>query len=41
MKNKGEILASILKNFKDCYFFLHNTKEFSIVEDIMNEGFIF
>lgn len=41
MKNKGEILVSILKNFKDCYFFLHNTKEFSVVEKIMNEGFIF
>jgi hypothetical protein len=41
MKNKGEIFASILKNFKDYYFFLHNTKEFDIVEDIMNEGFIF
>ncbi len=41
MKNKGEILASVLKNFRDCYFFLHNTKEFSVVESIMNEGFIF
>jgi hypothetical protein len=41
MKNKGEILASILKNFKGCCFFLHNTKEFDIVENIMNEGFIF
>jgi len=41
MKNKGEILASILKNFKDCYFFLHNTREFDIVEQIMNEGFSF
>jgi hypothetical protein len=41
MKNKGELLASILKNFRDCYFFLHNTKEFDIVENIMNEGFIF
>jgi len=41
MKNKGEILALVLKNFKDCYFFLHNTKEFDIVESIMNEGFIF
>jgi hypothetical protein len=41
MKNKGEILALILKNFKDCCFFLHNTKEFDIVENIMNEGFIF
>lgn len=41
MKNKGEIIASILKNFKDCYFFLHNTREFSVVEKIMNEGLIF
>jgi hypothetical protein len=41
MKNKGEILAAILKKFKDCYFFLHNTKEFNVVESIMNEGFIF
>lgn len=41
MKTKGEILASILRDFKNCYFFLHNTKEFSIVENIMNEGFIF
>jgi hypothetical protein len=41
MKNKGEILTSVLKNFKDCYFFLHNTREFRIVESIMNEGFKF
>ena len=41
MKNKGDILASILKNFINCYFFLHNTKELNIVENIMNEGFIF
>jgi hypothetical protein len=41
MKNKGEILASILRDFKECYFFLHNTKEFSVVEKIMNEGFVF
>ena len=41
MKNKGEILAAILRDFNDCYFFLHNTKEFSVVEKIMNEGFIF
>jgi hypothetical protein len=41
MKNKGEILAEILKNFKNCYFFLHNTKEMSVVENIMNEGFRF
>lgn len=41
MKNKGEILSTILKDFNGCYFFLHNTKEFSVVEKIMNEGFIF
>jgi hypothetical protein len=41
MKNKGEILAKILQDFKNCYFFLHNTKEFAVVEKIMNEGFIF
>lgn len=41
MKNKGEILADILMNFKDCYFFVHNTKEFNVVESIMNEGFVF
>ena len=41
MKNKGEILASILKNFKDCYFFLHNTRELCIVESIMERGYIF
>ena len=41
MKNKGEILAEILKSYKECYFFLHNTKEFINVENIMNEGFIF
>ncbi|HAM11428.1 MAG: hypothetical protein A2X05_07600 [Bacteroidetes bacterium GWE2_41_25] len=41
MKNKGEVLASILLDFKDCYFFLHNTKEFNVVESIMNEGFVF
>jgi hypothetical protein len=41
MKNKGEILATILKNFKDCYFFLHNTRDFAVVENIMKEGFIF
>lgn len=41
MKNKGEILATILNDFTGCYFFLHNTKEFSVAENIMNEGFIF
>jgi hypothetical protein len=41
MKNKGEILAAILKDYNECYFFLHNTREYSIVEKIMDEGFIF
>jgi hypothetical protein len=41
MKNKGEILASILTEFNNCYFFLHNTKEQSVAERIMREGFIF
>jgi len=41
MKNKGEILAALMNKFENCYFFLHNTKEFSIAESIMKEGFIF
>jgi hypothetical protein len=41
MKNKGEILAGILNEYGNCYFFLHNTKEKNIAELIMNEGFIF
>jgi hypothetical protein len=41
MKNKGEELAAILTNFKDCHFFLHNTKDLITVENIVNEGFIF
>jgi hypothetical protein len=41
MKNKGEILAAIMNNFKDCCFFLHNTKDLNIVEKIENEGFVF
>jgi len=41
MKNKGEILVLRLKKFKGCFFFLHNTKEIGIVENIMNEGFVF
>jgi hypothetical protein len=41
MKNKGEILASLMNNFKDCCFFLHNTKDLNIVEKIENEGFVF
>ena len=41
MKNKGEILAAILNEYGNCYFFLHNTKEKSVAEKIMDEGFIF
>ncbi len=41
MNNKGEMLADILKKFRDCYFFLHNTRELYIVKTIMDEGFIF
>jgi hypothetical protein len=41
MKSKGEILASILKNFRGCLFFLHNTRELNVAEKIMNDGFIF
>jgi hypothetical protein len=41
MKNKGEILAVILNNQSNCYFFLHNTKEKIIAERILNEGFVF
>jgi hypothetical protein len=41
MKNKGEILAHILSNQANCYFFLHNTKEKSIAEKILREGFVF
>jgi hypothetical protein len=41
MKSKGEILAALLKNFRNCFFFLHNTRELSVVENIMNDGFIF
>jgi hypothetical protein len=41
MKSKGEILASILINFRNCYFFLHNTRESGVVESIMKDGFIF
>jgi hypothetical protein len=41
MKNNGEILAASLKSFRSCFFFLHNTRELSAVENIMNDGFIF
>lgn len=41
MKSKGEILATVLRNFRNCYFFLHNTRESAVVENIMDAGFIF
>ena len=41
MKNKGEILAHILNDQGNCYFFLHNTKEKPIAEKILREGFVF
>jgi hypothetical protein len=41
MKSKGEILASVLNNYKNCLFFLHNTREPGVVEKIISEGFIF
>jgi hypothetical protein len=41
MKNKGEILTNILKNYKDCYLFLHNTKELFTVNKIIRDGFLF
>lgn len=41
MNSKGDILASMLRNYKDCHFFLHNTRDVNVVERIMNEGFIF
>jgi len=41
MKNKGEILAGILREYDFCYFFLHNTRDINTVNKIMNEGFRF
>jgi hypothetical protein len=41
MKNKGEILANILTNQGNCYFFLHNTKDKGIAQKILKEGFVF
>ena len=41
MKNKGEILSSLLREYQECFFFFHNTREYNIVEKILNEGFIF
>jgi len=41
MKNKGEILAAILAEYGNCYFFLHNTKDKNVAEKILAEGFMF
>jgi hypothetical protein len=41
MKSKGEILAHILSKEGSNYYFLHNTKEKTIAEKILNEGFVF
>jgi len=41
MKQKGEILADILKEYDFCYFFLHNTRDEDVAEKIMKEGFRF
>ena len=41
MKNKGEILAAVLSQYGNCYFFLHNTKDKTIADKIMAEGFIY
>lgn len=41
MHNNGEILSELLKGFKDCVFFLHNTKELSVAHKILREGFMF
>jgi hypothetical protein len=41
MKSNGEILAGILKNYRNCLFFLHNTRERGTAEKIMADGFIF
>lgn len=41
MKNKGEILAALMYKYENCYFFLHNTKEKTIADKILHEGFIF
>ncbi len=41
MKNKGEILAEILKEYDFCYLFLHNTRDLQTAVKIMKEGFRF
>ncbi len=41
MNSKGEIFASILRDFRNCYIFLHNTRDSATAAKIMNEGFIF
>ncbi|MDX9929061.1 MAG: hypothetical protein RBS37_04335 [Bacteroidales bacterium] len=41
MKQKAEALHTILQNYHDCVIFLHNTREPSVADKIISEGFIF
>ncbi|MBE0674673.1 MAG: hypothetical protein IH591_08440 [Bacteroidales bacterium] len=41
MKQKAEILHSILEKYLDCVVFLHNTRDSDIAARILSEGFIF
>jgi hypothetical protein len=41
MKQKADILHSILRRFDDCIVFLHNTRLEQIAEKIITEGFVF
>ncbi len=41
MKQKTDILISILRRFENCVVFLHNTREREIADKILAEGFLF
>ncbi|MFO7573636.1 MAG: hypothetical protein R6W67_00575 [Bacteroidales bacterium] len=41
MKQKADILHSILRRFDDCIVFLHNTRKEEIAVKILFEGFVF
>jgi hypothetical protein len=41
MKQKGEILHTLLQKYLDCIVFLHNTREKEVADRINHEGFIF
>lgn len=41
MKQKSDILHSMLRRFDGCVVFLHNTKERQIADKILCEGFVF